>query len=359
MNNVKEEFIKLIADKTKSSEDIYNIMYHDNKELFSTKQILRGIKSWENCIYQGTIGENDFIIAEASSTALDTDSIEMVYDDYKETMIKFIELFRQEYEKDPNKQTISIMINISNKFLKDVFAGASRSGEDAPNQRNRISTFDEKKQLRKYNISDQKGEGRTAVCCERNVTIGNAFQFMGFETYHISGSLYFKDNNEILGGENHAFTLVKYGKEKGKYALFDIFNGIVIQNVLPGDYDFTNGFSIEYYSERFKKTIIYRLDGPLFQMTNEILKVEVIIRNLSKRLQLSEYKYKHNLDIEENVNVEELKLEFFNLLQVIKDSDMNDVFKNRYINRIQTYYMKVIESIENNYNNTSSVHHSK
>ena len=90
MNQVQEEFIKLIGDKTKSSEDIYNIMYHDNKELFSTKQILREIKSWKNCIYQGTIGEKDFIIAEASSTALDTDSIEMIYDDYKKTMIKFL-----------------------------------------------------------------------------------------------------------------------------------------------------------------------------------------------------------------------------------------------------------------------------
>ena len=359
MNNIQEEFIKLIGDKTKSSEDIYNIMYHDNKEMFSTKQILRGMISWRNCMYQGTIGENDFIIAEASSTSLDTDSIEMIYDDYKTTMIKFIELFRQEYEKDPNKHAISIMINISNRFLSDVFAGASRAKADAQNQRNRVSTFDEKNQLRKYNISDQKGEGRTAVCCERNVTIGNAFQFMGFETYHVSGSLYSKDDNEILGGEAHAFTLVKYGKEKGKYALFDIFNGIVIQNVLPGDYDFTNGFSIEYYSEKIKKTFIYEVDGPLFQMTNEILKIEVIIRNLSKRLQLSKYKYKHDLDIEENLNVEKLKEEFSYLLNVIKDSDMNDIFKNRYINRIETYYMNVIESIENNYNNTSSVHHSK
>ena len=94
-------------------------------------------------------------------------------------------------------------------------------------------------------------------------------------------------------------------------------------------------------------------------MTNEILKIEVIIRNLSKRLQLSEYKYKHDLDIEENLNVEKLKEEFSNLLNVIKDSDMNDIFKNRYINRIEIYYMKVIESIKNNYNNTSSVHHSK
>ena len=359
MNNVQEEFIKLIGDKTKSPEDIYNIMYHDNKEVFSTKQILRGIKSWKNCLYQGTIGENDFIIAEASSTALDTDNIEMIYDDYKKTIIKFIEMFRQEYEKDPKKHAISIVINISDRFLSEVFAGASRIDADVRNQRNKVSMFDEKNQLRRYNISDQKGEGRTAVCCERNVTIGNVFQFMGFETYHVSGVLYNKDDDEILGGENHAFTLVKYGIEKGKYALFDIYNGIVIQNVLPGDYDFTNGFSIEYYSKKLKKTFIYEVDGPLFEMTDEILKIEIIVRNLSKRLQLSEYKYKHELDIEENLNVEKIKEEFSNLLNVIKDSDMNDIFKNRYINRIQTYYMKVIESIENNYNNISSVHHSK
>ena len=132
-----------------------------------------------------------------------------------------------------------------------------------------------------------------------------------------------------------------------------------IHEILPGDYDFTNGFSIEYYTENSKKTFIYEVDGPLFQMTNEILKIEVIIRNLSKRLQLSEYKYKHNLDIEENLNVEKLKEEFLNLLNVIENSDMNDIFKNRYINRIQAYYMKVIESIENSYTNTSSAHHSK
>ena len=62
--------------------------------LLSTRRMIRGMKSWSNCIYQGTIGENDFIVAEASSTALTQDSVEMIYDDYRETMIRFIEIFR-------------------------------------------------------------------------------------------------------------------------------------------------------------------------------------------------------------------------------------------------------------------------
>lgn len=356
MNIVQEEFIKLISDQSKSAEEIYNIIYNNNKELFSTKKILRGMKSWRNCMYQGTIGENDFIIAEASSTALDTDSIEMIYDDYRSTMIKFIELFRQEYEKDRNKHAISIIINISNRFLSDVFAGAFKSGADAQKQRKEVSTFDEKNQLKKYNISDQKGKGRTAVCCERNVTIGNALQFIGYETYHVSGALYSKDDDVMLGGEDHAFTLVKYGKGEGKYALFDIFNGLVIQNILPGNYDFTKGFSTEYYSDKLKKTFIYTVEGPLFEMTDEILKIEITIRNLSKKLESLLYKYKKNLDIEEELNIEQIKEEFLNLLFVIENSDMKDIFKNRYIDRIQTCYMNDIEKIEKNYSNTSSKH---
>ena len=94
MLSIQEEFIKLICDKTKSAEDIFNIMQSNHKELLSTRKIFRGMKSWSKCIYQGTIGENDFIVAEASSTALTQDSVEMIYDDYRETMIRFIEIFR-------------------------------------------------------------------------------------------------------------------------------------------------------------------------------------------------------------------------------------------------------------------------
>ena len=89
-----------------------------------------------------------------------------------------------------------------------------------------------------------------------------------------------------------------------------------------------------------------------------LISCEIIIRNLANRLQLSEYKYKRNLDIEENLDIKKLKEEFLNLLSTIENSAINDIFKKRYIDRIQTYYMKVIEKIESNYTNSSSVHHS-
>ena len=356
MKNIREDFIELINDKSKSAEDIFDIMYRNHKDNFSTKSILRGRNSWRDCMYQGTIGEKDFIVAEASSSSLDFDNIEMIYDDYKKTMIKFINYFRQEYEKDHNQHPISIMINISNIFLDDVFSGTSRNGEYARSQRNQFVSLDEINFMKKYNISSQKSPNRVAVCCERNVTIGNAFQFMGFETYHVAGWLSSKDD-DILNG--HAFTLIKYGNDEGKYALFDLFNGVIIKNVLPGNYDFTKGFVIEHYIKHLKKTYIYQVAGPLFEMTNEIFEVEKNIRVLYEKLIISEGRYKHNLEIEEDLDYNKIRQEFLILLDAIKKSNMNDVFKNRYINRIEGNYLKVIEKIEEKYGNTSNIPHGK
>lgn len=336
----------MIKDKSKSAEEIYNEMYEKHKELYSTSKILRTLKSWKNCIYKGTISDNDFVMAESSTTALDSDNIAMIYDDYKGVMIKFIELFRQEYEKNPQNHEINIIINISNKLLREVFKEASRTSENVRKQRNEACTHDEKRQLKKYNISSQKGEGRTAVCCERNITIGNIFQFIGYETYHVSGILYSKNDEDILDSEAHAFTLIKYGKDKKKYALLDIFNGIVIRDVLPDNYDFANGFSIEYYSESLKKTFIYEVSGPLFKITDEILRIEAIIRNLSKRLEISEHMYERSLEVPEELNIVRLKEEFLSLIESIEKSNISDIFKKRYIERIETVYIKIIEDIE-------------
>ena len=66
MNSPQKDFIKLIQDKTKSAEDIYNEMLKNHNDLYHTRRILRENRSWRNAVYQGTIGENDFIVAEAS-----------------------------------------------------------------------------------------------------------------------------------------------------------------------------------------------------------------------------------------------------------------------------------------------------
>ena len=357
MNSIKDEFISLICDKSKTPEDIYNEMYQRHRELFSTKRIMRELKSWKNCIYQGTIGENDFIVSDASTTALDQNNTVMVYDDYKKTIIRFIEIFRQEYERDPNRNIFPLIISFSVEFLKEMFGGASRNGENIQSERSAASSFDEQMQMKKYNISHQRGKGKTAVCCERNVTIGNLFQFIGYETLQIAGYLDTKDGDDYINGEGHAFTLVKHGKGVGHYALFDLFNGVVIQKALPGDYDFTNGFKIEYYSERLGKTFVYGVDGPLHELNNEVLEVEAKIRNLSRRIDLFKYKYRNKQEIEEELNIERIKVEFEELLVTIENSNMSRELKDRYITRIKTFFLeevnKIIKIVNNNYNNDS------
>ena len=350
MNSAQEDFIRLIKDKTKSAEDVYNEMYTLHKELFSTSRILRHLLSWDNCMYQGAIGENNFIVASAFANALAPEAdIAMTYDDYKDTMIKFIELFRQEYEKDPNKNIIAIIINISQKYLGEVFAGAARDGEDIYYQRYDASSFDELNQLKKYNVSSQKGPGRIAVCCERNVTIGNAFRFAGYEVYHVAGTLYPK--GAPYEYEAHAFVIVKYGKEPGKYGLFDLFNGRYLPNALPGDYDFSKGIEIEVTDKEENKSYIYKVEGPLFEMTNELLQIESILRQLTDKLNVLERKSKHNLATGEDISA--VREEVSNIMEAIKNSGIDDLFKERYYKKIGTLF-ETIDQLESSSNVSQS-----
>ena len=335
---MQDFFLELIKDKTKSAEDIYNIMIEKYKDFYSTKKILRGLKSWDNSIYQGTIGENDFIISEASSTTLDSNNIKMIFDNYKNTMIKFIELFREEHEKNPDKHIITIINSIANPLLAEVFKDTSRNDELATKQRNSSSKFDQDDYMKKYNVSSQCGEGKSAVCCEKNVTIGNVFQFVGIETYHVTGTLTIPEREDIFSSERHAFTLIKYGEGIGKFALIDKYNNIVLQNILPGDYDFSNGFRIKYYAEKYNKTLIYQVNGPLYEMSEEILKTEAYIRKLAYQLNQIEKKCDNNFS--EELKVDNIKQEFEDLILVIKSSAMNETLKDRYITRIQSFYLK-------------------
>ena len=344
MESIKEEFLQLIRDKSKTSEDIYNIIFNNHKEFFSTKKILRSYDSWNNSLYQGTIGENDFIVAEPLSSSLEKDNVEMIYDIHKEMIIKFIDLFRSEYEKNPSDQVITAVLTLSNKFLDEFFAGSTKEKKTISEELN--NKYDKKNLMRQYFLSSQIGEGKTAVCCERNVTLGNIFQFLGYETYHIAGSLYSKEQEDKTMGEDYIFTLVKYGKEQTKYALLDIFNGVVISNALAGDYDFSNGFLIERYSKVNKKTDVYELKGPLYEMTNEILKTEYYIRGISKKLEISEYRYQNNVEVDKELRIEVIKEEFLRLLNFVGDSQMKDIFKDYYINYINEYCMNRVNAIE-------------
>lgn len=350
MESVREEFLQLICDKTKSSEDIYNIMLNNHRDLFCTKKILREYKSWNNCIYQGSIGENDYIVSEPLSSSLDEENVEMIYDVHKELIIKFIDFFRVEYEKNPNNQIIPTILKHANKFLDQFFADSSISINNA---RKNISEYNKRNLVKQYNISSQIGENKTSVCCERNVSIGNIFQFVGYETYHIAGYTYCKEDDDKDAGVDYIFTLIKYGKDN-KYALLDIFNGIVVPNVLPGDYDFTNGFTIECRLKE-NQTIIYALDGPLYEMTDEILQIETNIRGLNKKLEVAESKYKNNLVVADELRIEVIKEEFLRLLNLIGDSHLNVVFKNRYINFINDLCMDKIDLIEKQLKNKEGI----
>ena len=197
MESVREEFLQLICDKTKSSEDIYNIMLNNHRDLFCTKKILREYKSWNNCIYQGSIGENDYIVSEPLSSSLDEENVEMIYDVHKELIIKFIDFFRVEYEKNPNNQIIPTILKHANKFLDQFFADSSISINNA---RKNISEYNKRNLVKQYNISSQIGDNKTSVCCERNVSIGNIFQFVGYETYHIAGYTYCKEDDDKASG---------------------------------------------------------------------------------------------------------------------------------------------------------------
>ena len=340
---MKELFIELINDKTKTPEEIYNIMFEKYKEFYSTKKILRGRISWDNSIYQGTIGEKDFIVSEASSTALDRKlNIRMINDNYKNSIIKFIELFRKAYEENPDMNIISLIKMISPKLLAEIFEGASRNDELATKQRNSSSSFNQEVQMREYNISSRIGKGKSAICCERNVTIGNVFQFVGIETLHVTGFLTVPKEDEDYTCENHAFTLIKYGEGVGKYALFDTYNGVFLANVLPGDYDFSKGFKIEYNSDKIR--LIYEVTGPLYEINDEILKTEAYIRKLSGELERIEVEFNKNNFSEESI-LESLKQEFEGLILTIRSSTMNEVLKERYITRIESFYLKKISKL--------------
>lgn len=339
MKKPQELFIELIRDKSKTSEEIYNIMSEKFKENLSTKKILRNLIKWKECVYQGSIGENDFIVSETDSTALSNDNVAMVYDDYKKSIVRFIEMFCEEYEKNPNLPIIIIVYNIAYNYLEDIFVKSSKSGKDVRLKRNKTIFFDENNQMKKYNISSQKNENGVAVCCEMNVSIGNILQFLGYDTYHVSGYLEVKESDRILDS-GHAFTLVRHGQGEGSFDLVDIFNGIIVPNALPGNYDLSNGFKVEYFSKEQNQTYIYEIDGPLYELNAEILQVEATIRKLCNQINMIDYCRKKN--IETDLNLETIKEEFESLITYIKNSNMNEVFINRFINRIQTYYLDVI-----------------
>ena len=336
---MKEQFLELINDKSKSAEEIFNIMYEKYKDKYHTQKIFRGLKSWENCLYQGTIGEDDFIMSEASSTVFDFHNVKMIFDNYKQIMIRFIELFREAYKMNPNDHIINLTIMASKELINDIFAGASRDDELAKVQRNKSSEIDKDEYLMKYKMSSQTGKGKSAVCCERNATVGNLFQFVGIETYHVVGLLRKLEAPGEFVTEPHAFTLIKYGKDPGKFAIIDAYNDIIIKNALPGDYDFSQGFRYSFFSKKHNKQIDYILEGPLYEINDEILKTESYIRKLETSIQ--------NIETTGNLtDLLNLKKEFEDLILFIKISHLSDTFKKRFIDRINNICLQKINRLE-------------
>ena len=324
----KEFFKELVLNSDLSAEEIYETIRKSRKNDLCTKRIYRNIQSWRDSIYEGAIGEDDFLIAEAGSSSIADGNIAMRYNDYRDTMIRFIDEFRTEWKKHPDDNLMKGLVNFSCVFAQTSFDGAGRNSTRTKQQRKNFSKFDDSKQVRQYDISQIRGEGQDAVCCERNSTIGNIFQFAGFEVIQIAGELINEDENE-----GHFFTLVKHGPEKGYYSIIDAFNQIVKPKVLPGDYHLSNGFEINVFDKRRNRDITYKLEGPLLEMTDEILQIEADLRRaniLAEKLTAKNYRASNH-----NEELTTLENMYTDLQLRINNGNYKVVLKDRYIKYIQ------------------------
>lgn len=333
-----ELFKKLISDNTKTAEEIYEAIYNLNNTQTSTSKIFRGLKNWNNCIYFGSIGKNDFAVSESSSSSLADDNVYMEHDDYKEVIIKFINQFRKKY----NTQYDGLLKNLIDyipEFINNVFDGYSTRG-NIQNQRRQIRKFDKKRQMYKNEMSMFKEKEKNVACAEINSTIGNILQFIGFETLQISGYL---EDAVTEDWENHFFILIKHGNTEKNYDLIDLFNLITIPSVLPADYNFKKGFNINIIKNN--KTYSYVLNGPLYEMTDEILEIEKIIRWTN--IKINYVSRRSDLGLDSGDVPVRLVQQLEKLLAKIQSSNFDEKIKIRFIEYIQLLQQNKIFNIIN------------
>ena len=319
------ELFKKLIESDLSPEEVYEKIIEVRGHELGTKRIFRGLRNWKNCIYEGGIREHNLLVSRCSSTSLDDRNIAMAYDDYKETMIRFIREFREYLKQNPSKKDNLLfgLVVFSPGFAKSSFNGAGRDGEKAESDRDNVATFNEDIQMKQYKVSDLRRNNRNAVCTERNTTICNAFQFAGFETFLISGILDYKG-----AWEGHTFVLVKHSDGKGGqcYALIDSFNNIADPNFLPGTVDITGGFE-----NVAKKTELQYSTGQMLEVTRDVLRLEKSMRRVNAAYDKITAPTQIDYHIEKLNALENVYTEI--LIQV-KKGDMHQVFKDRLIKYI-------------------------
>ena len=353
-----EEIKEIILNSDLTAEEIYEKIKSINPDIMKTEKIMRSLRNWENCIYKGAIGENDFVVAETDSSSLVADNnIAMKHDDIKETLIRFIEEFRTSWRNQPNSEEINLLralVFYMPIFLKNEFKNASRDGSANANKRASLAKFNNETQFPEYNVSDCKGPGANAVCVERNSTAGNIFQFFGFETYQITGQMC-KRNDEEEINEGHHFIFVKHGPNGGYYSLIDAFNGIIKLHVFEGDCDLTKGFEVNVSKKDSNKTYTYKLSGPLIEITGEMLNMESqfkesITEYTDLDRKVSEIKKRKNAENIADVDdvekkLKELKQKLEELRKKFEEENVDESFKNRLLERINAY-IKLIANKE-------------
>lgn len=123
---------ELMLNENLTAEEIYQKIMEMDPKIMRTKRIMRSEKNWKNCIYEGAIGEDDFVVAEASSSSLAyMQDIVAKHDDMKDTLVKFIENFRIFLKNNRNNNLLSSLIKYLPEFLILDFDGASRDGGNA------------------------------------------------------------------------------------------------------------------------------------------------------------------------------------------------------------------------------------
>ena len=337
-------FESLLNDRFKTPEDIYNTMLEWYPDTFKTTKIMRRHKKWSDCIYQGAIGQDDFVVSVSHASSVEPDvNVQMVVDDYKETIIRFIEDFRVCYNYiHKNNTLLDTIINYMPKFLAKEFRGTSRLGIKTSNERDDSSYLDEKSQMKTYKMSDCKGNGRYALSCERNTTAGNILQFIGCDILQVSGTLT-EPKDYAVDSDDNQFILFKI--HNGEYTLLDFFNKVTAKNVLPENYDFSKGFSINVHKPDSDINLIYEVDGPLYKMTPDILNAEAILRGLNRRYNNIDKKYRSNQGIDIEGELIPLRQEYNDLLELITNSDIEEDIKNR-LTMIANDYIYNLNKIE-------------
>lgn len=242
-----EKFEQLIKSNM-SAEDIYQEMKNLNPIYSKEKYITDEDEPFG--IYVGGIGSDDFVTVNNTLFPLrmkfDSESIYIDFinelrgkianndKSFYEIVLSTVRSFsRAWFKKSDTPQSEENKLS-AEKYMK---AFSSSAGQRNNYARDHAVEIDS--QLI-YGISSFMGTGELAKCVEVNSVACNLLNFAGIESVLISG------NFVNYKGHKEAHTFPLYKTQRNTYSLLDCMLKKQKQDILSGDWDFANGFDIQY-----------------------------------------------------------------------------------------------------------------